>query len=165
MPARGAVNPVLAWTAGHDHDGLAMALSMLGLRVRTFAGDQHSSEQDELPALFATFDALVDAPLAAGAVLAAVAQTNTRFLREADACGIDVALLPPSRMTVLENVAADSASWQPLCAALDIVPPIQAFPVEPPRKWRIFHDDRAVCDDGTGDGLAVRGRGHEGARA
>ena len=32
--------PVLAWTAGADQERLAMALSMLGLRVRAFDGDE-----------------------------------------------------------------------------------------------------------------------------
>lgn len=147
MPGRAAAGPVLAWTAGRDREGLAMALSMLGLRVRTFDGDEHAIREDELPALFETFDALVDAPLSAGATSAAIAQPSARFLLEADAClgcEIEPGQLPSSRTTVLPNVEANDASWRPLCGALGIVRPIQAFPIGPPREWRIFRDDRAA---------------------
>jgi GR25 family glycosyltransferase involved in LPS biosynthesis len=147
VPGRASAGPVLAWTAGRDRESLAMALSMLGLRVRTFDGDERAFREDELPALLETFDALVDAPLSARATFAAVEQTSARFLLEADAClarGIEPDILPPSRTTVLPNVDARKASWQSLCVPLGIVPPIQAFPIGPPREWRIFRDDRAV---------------------
>lgn len=146
-PRRVEAGPVLAWTAGRDREGLAMALSMLGLRVRAFNGDEQAIPEDELSALFETFDALVDAPLSAGAVSAALAQTKARFVLEADAwlgCGTELDRLPPSRTTVLPNDKQGDASWEPLCALLGLAPPIQAFPVGPPREWKIFRDDRVV---------------------
>ena len=146
VPSRIAASPVLAWTVGRDRESLAMALSMLGLRVRVFDGDENAVREDELPALFEMFDALVDAPLSAEATSAVIAQTSARFLLEADAClncRIEAELLPASRTTVLPNVEVGNASWQSICAPFDIVPPIQAFPVGAPREWRIFRDDRA----------------------
>jgi GR25 family glycosyltransferase involved in LPS biosynthesis len=147
VPRGAAAGPVLAWTAPREREGLAMALSMLGLRVRAFEGDERAIPEDELPALLETFDALVDAPLSAGAIAAALAQTSARFVLEADAClgfELEPDRLPPSRTAVLTNDEEGDALWQPLCTLLGLATPIQAFPVGPPRAWRIFRDDRAA---------------------
>jgi hypothetical protein len=120
---------------------------MLGLRVRTFDGDEQKIEEDELPALLETFDALVDAPLSAGAFFAAIAQVTSRFLLEATAglpFKFEPDILPPSRTVVLSNVEAGNASWQAICVLLGITPPVEPFPLGPPREWRIFRDDRAI---------------------
>lgn len=147
LPDRAAAGPVLAWTAGGNREGVAMALSMLGLRVRTFDGDEQKIEEDELPALLETFDALVDAPLSAEAIFAAIAQVTSRFLLEATAglpFKFSLDILPPSRTVVLSNIEACNASWQPLCALLGVPLPVEPFPIGPPREWRIFRDDRAT---------------------
>jgi GR25 family glycosyltransferase involved in LPS biosynthesis len=146
LPGRAAAGPVLAWTAGRNREGLAMALSMLGLRVRTFDGDEQKIEEDELPALLETFDALVDAPLSAGAIFAAIAQVTSKFLLETTAglpFKFEPDILPPSRTAVLSNFEAGNASWQALCVLLGTTPPVEPFPIGPPREWRIFRDDRA----------------------
>jgi GR25 family glycosyltransferase involved in LPS biosynthesis len=39
-PSPSRAGPVLAWTGGAERESLAMALSMLGLRVRAFDGDE-----------------------------------------------------------------------------------------------------------------------------
>ncbi|RWP85634.1 MAG: glycosyl hydrolase family protein [Mesorhizobium sp.] len=148
VPRRAAVGPVLAWTAGRDREGLAMALSMLGLRVRVFDGDEHTIRENELTALLETFDALVDAPLSAGATSAAIRRTSAKFVFEADAylgCGIELDRLPSARTAVFPNYESGDASWQPLCALLGLALPIQAFPIGPPREWRVFRDDRAAA--------------------
>lgn len=108
VPRRAAAGPVLAWTAGRDREGLAMALSMLGLRVRAFGGDEHAIQADQLPDLLETFDALVDAPLSASAISVAIAQGSARFVLEGDAClnsRIELDRLPSSRTAVLPTTS------------------------------------------------------------
>ncbi len=137
--------PVLAWTAGGEREGLAMALSMLGLRVRAFDGDEKAVRAQDLPNLFEVFDALVDPPLTPGALSAAIARTDSRFLLEANAAfwsEIEPERLPPSRTAVLSHDRPDTGSWEPLCALLGLAEPVQTFPVGAPRGLRVFRDDR-----------------------
>lgn len=144
-PDRTRAGPVLAWTARDEPESLAMALSMLGLRVRAFDGDEEAIRAQMLPELFATFDALVDAPLASDALSAAIARTDIRFLLEAKAAlwpQMKLGLVPPSRTTVLSDDILDTGSWEPLCALLGLAEPAQSFPVGAPRSLRIFRDDR-----------------------
>ena len=147
-PPKASVGPVLAWTAGGNMDGLAMALSMLGLRVRAFDDDERSIPANELMHLLKTFDALVDAPLMPCAVSAAVALEKSKFLLEQDALtnsGAMPKMLPKSRTSVLSLDGSGQASWGPICALLGIAPPTQAFPQGTPRAWRMFRDDRPIA--------------------
>lgn len=153
-PPRVDAGPVLAWTAGQDREGLAMALSMLGLRVRAFDGNEQAIPASELAALLSTFDALVDAPLAQCAVSASIAKVRTKFIFESETCpgaAIQTGLSPPSRTAILSRNELGDASWRPICALLDLDPPAQAFPKGAPRTWRLFRDDRSamrlVADD------------------
>lgn len=137
--------PVLAWTAIGECEGLAMALSMLGLRVRAFDGDEKAIQARDLPNLFEVFDALVDAPLTPDAVSAAIARTDTKFILETNAAlrhNLAPEQLPSSRTAVLSPGRADVKSWEPLCALLGLAHPVEAFPVGAPRGWRVFRDDR-----------------------
>ena len=130
-PPTAALGPVLAWTAGRDREGLAMALSMLGLRVRAFDGDERAIRANELLVLLKSFDALVDAPLAQCAVSAAAANENSKFLLEEEVrpnLVVQRKMLPKSRTRVLQLDELGPASWGPICALLGIEPPIQAFP-------------------------------------
>jgi hypothetical protein len=149
-PDRSRAGPVLAWTAGGGRESLAMALSMLGLRVRAFDGDEQAIESQALPQLSETFDALVDAPLTPDALSAAVKTGDIRFLLEANAtlCSeIGVTHVHPSRIAVLSPNNLESRSWEPLCALLGVTEPVQPFPVGAPRSMRLFRDDRpdAAC--------------------
>ena len=144
-PDRTQAGPVLAWTAGDEREGLAMALSMLGLRVRAFDGDEEAIRAQDLPELFEEFDALVDAPLAPGTLSAAIARTDARFLLAANAAlwpEMEPERLPSSRTAVLSHDRPDTGSWEPLCDLLGLAEPVQAFPVGASRSFRIFRDDR-----------------------
>jgi GR25 family glycosyltransferase involved in LPS biosynthesis len=144
-PDRTRAGPVLAWTGRREREGLAMALSMLGLRVRAFDGDEDAIRAQDLPGLFEVFDALVDAPLAPGALSAAIARTDTRFLLGANAVlwpEMEAERLPSSRTAVLSDDRPNTGMWEPLCALLGLAEPVQAFPVGAPRRLRIFRDDR-----------------------
>ncbi|CAA2145142.1 family 16 glycosylhydrolase [Methylobacterium bullatum] len=145
LPDRARATPLMAWTACGERDGLAMALSMLGLRVRAFDGDEPAIRAAELPGLFDAFDALVDPPLANCTLAAALARSELGFVVEenAPACPRGAAgSLPPGRTAVLPPLALGVGVWEPICSLLGVEPPAQAFPVGPPRCWRMFRDDR-----------------------
>jgi GR25 family glycosyltransferase involved in LPS biosynthesis len=148
------VGPVLAWTAGRNREGLAMALSMLGLRVRVFDRDKHVIQESELSDLLKMFDALVDARLAADALSAVIAMTGAKFIFEAEASrdrAIQRVLSLPFRTAILPEGEPDDASWRPICALLGLDPPIQAFPEGAPRGWRLFRDDRPAVRSAAGN--------------
>lgn len=149
-PDRGRAAPVIAWTVGGGRESIAMALSMLGLRVRAFDGDEEAIGAQDLQKIFDTFDALVNAPLAPDAVSVAIERGDTRFLLEANASlcsGIEGAHVSPSRIAVLPTSNSEPGSWEPLCALLGLDKPVQSFPVGARRSMRIFRDDRstAIC--------------------
>jgi GR25 family glycosyltransferase involved in LPS biosynthesis len=140
-PERTHAGPVLAWSAGGEREGLAMALSMLGLRVRAFDGNEEAIRGQDLSNIFEVFDALVDAPLAPSAVSAAIARTDVKFVLEANAAlwsEMDLERLPSSRTAVLSDIGC----WEPLCALLGLAEPVQTFPVGARRALRVFRDDR-----------------------
>ena len=144
-PEQARAGPVLAWTARGRREGLAMALSMLGLRVRAFDGDEPAIESQDLPQLFETFDALVDAPLAPDALSVAVKTGDIRFLLERNTplySDIGVTRVHPSRIAVLSSDGPESGSWEPLCALLGVAEPVQPFPCGALRNMRLFRDDR-----------------------
>lgn len=150
LPARARATPLMAWTTCGEREGLAMALSMLGLRVRAFDGDEPAIRAGELPGLLDAFDALVDAPLADCALSAAVGRSELRFVVEGMAPGrpgTAVRSLPLGRTVVLPPPVLGAGTWEPICSLLGVEPPAQAFPVGPPRCWRMFRDDRWVSAD------------------
>lgn len=148
-PERTSSGPVLAWTVRGDRENLAMALSMLGLRVRVFDGDEKSLSAKELADLTLQFDALVDAPLMSTALATATGTPSVKFVLEAGAAnqfGLDRASLPPWRTTVLAFESPDDRTWETICALLDLPPPPEAFPAGTLRSERMFRDDRKGGD-------------------
>lgn len=99
-PKRMDTGALLAWTARGERDGLAMALSMLGLRVRVSDDEEDAICTQNLLSLLETFDVLVDAPLRPEALSAAVARSDVSFLLEQNVASLSEksqALLPVSR--------------------------------------------------------------------
>ncbi|CAE6729779.1 hypothetical protein R75461_08407 [Paraburkholderia nemoris] len=144
-PGRTGAGPVLAWTAGGEHEGLAMALSMLGLRVRVFDGDEDGIRPQDLLNLFEVFDAVVDAPLTPDALRAAIARKDVRFLLEVNTVSrseMEQECLPSSRTAFLSHDGPENRLWEPLCTLLGLAEPVQAFPIGTPRHLRVFRDDR-----------------------
>lgn len=142
--------PVLAWTAGSQREGLAMALAMLGLRVKVFDGDEDVIQAQDLLNLFEIFDVLIDAPLMLGALNAAFARIDVRFIVEVNAVQrfkLEPKCLPSSRTVMLSDSESDFQMWEPLCTLLNLSKPAQAFPIGAPRESRLFRDDRShtVC--------------------
>ncbi|MFC6791268.1 family 16 glycosylhydrolase [Methylobacterium komagatae] len=147
VPGRARSHPVLAWTGGGETEGLPMALSMLGLRVRVFDNGEQAIQPHDLTVLLETFDALVDAPLADQALSVATRRPDTVFVAEERAParhGIDLSRLPSSRTAVLPSCGTDPGRWGAICNLLGIGVPAQDFPMGAAREMRVFRDDRKV---------------------
>lgn len=152
-PRRTTTGGVLAWTARGEHDGLPMALSILGLRVRAFAGDEPPVDPDELRALLKRWDALVDPPLSQATWDDIRAQNRIKLLFEPKARGETERCLPggwTSNSHVLASPRWDGASWRPLCDLLGLDEPAETFPRGPLRAWRTFCDDRSADNHDVG---------------
>lgn len=134
---------LVAWSSGGERENLAMALSMLGLRVRVFDGDEEKLGGSLLRTLFEVFDALIDPPLSDDALAEVLANEGVKFVVEADAprrSDFDPALLAPSRTLVLTGLA--DSWWGSLCTLLDTEAPVCEFPAGAPRGSKLFRDDR-----------------------
>jgi GR25 family glycosyltransferase involved in LPS biosynthesis len=146
------LGPVLAWTNGAALESLPMALSMLGLRVRVFDGDEEPMRGRELKEVLETFDALVDAPLVPAAIAAAMADRRSVILLEAGAPtleGLELERLPPSRLANLPPSDSWGGSWEALCSVLGLEKPVDAYPAGAPRTLRLFRDDRQIGRRGS----------------
>lgn len=138
--------PLLAWTSGAELESLAMALSMLGLRVRAFDGDETPLDSLRLSQAFKTYDALVDPPLMKEAVAAAIADERMLIVLEANARAprrLVTDHLPSSRSAVLPLPDSSERSWNDLCRLLGVAAPVAAFPAGAPRNLRLFRDGRS----------------------
>jgi len=156
-PDPSRAGPVLAWTGGAERESLAMALSMLGLRVRAFGGDEEPMNEQELKEQLTTFDALVDAPLVPAALVTAAADERFVILLEADAqtpAGLERSRLSPLRSAILAPADSSGGSWQVLCSILGLVNPVEAFPTGAPRGFLLFRDGRPT--GGLGSAARVR---------
>ena len=157
-PAATHAGPVLAWTAGEERESLAMALSMLGLRVRVFNGDEAPLSETELREVLKTFDALVDAPVVPTVLSAAVADERFVILIETGApipLGLERERLPRSRSAILTLNGSTHPPWEILCRALRLSTPAEAFPAGAPRALGLFRDARPAARPGPAE--RVRG--------
>lgn len=137
------VGPVLSWSARGEREGLAMALSMLGLRVLVFQGDEEALSEEALLGLWAEFDAIVDAQLTPQALHAALGRADARFLFEPDAPERrDFARLIPSCAALCPINGEDRERWRTLCELLALEMPVGAFPIGPTREQEVFRDRR-----------------------
>lgn len=138
--------PLLAWTGGAERESLAMALSMLGLRVRAFDGHEEPLDHLGLSEALRTFDALVDPPLVPAALAAAVANERILILLETNARtpkGLVSDRLAPWRSANLTRSDSNEGSWDDICGLLAIGKPVEAFPAGAPREFRVFRDGRS----------------------
>lgn len=145
-PARLETARVFAWTARGEREGLAMALSMLGLRARVFDGNEAPILESDLSRLLTEFDALVDPPLAPCAIEAAAADPHARYVFETGAiCMFEAGAerFAAERSVELPREGAAGRSWRHLCALLRLPQPAHAFPAGAPRSFRLFRDGRA----------------------
>ena len=148
-PHQTRVGPLVAWSSRGERESLAMALSMLGLRVRAFDGHEGQVQESHLPRLFRLFDALIDPPLADDALSSVLANEEIKLVVEADAAHriyIDPKIISSMRTAILPQRSQACRSWKPLCTLLGVAEPIDAFPVGAFRGLRLFRDDRYRSD-------------------
>jgi GR25 family glycosyltransferase involved in LPS biosynthesis len=144
-PRKARIWRLLAWSSGGERESLAMALSMLGLRVLVFDEGDEAIGCARLRRLFEVFDALVDPPLSDDSNTEVLANEWIRVVVEADVPkrpGFDPTLLPSSRTLTLTRGGQPNSWWGELCSFLNIVEPNHAFPFGAPRGSRLFRDDR-----------------------
>lgn len=137
---------VLAWTRGAERESLAMALSMLGLRVRAYDGNEEPLDGPALSEALRTFDALVDPPLVPAALAAAAASDRMVVLLEAGARvpeGLMPDQLPALRSATLRPGDTGDGAWEAICGLLAIAKPTESFPAGALREFRVFRDGRS----------------------
>lgn len=140
---RSHVGSVLAWSARGEREGLAMALSMLGLRVLVFDGDAQAISEEALFGLWAEFDAVVDAPLTSEALLAVLSRADARFILEVGAPELgEFERLDSSIAALCPASGEDLERWRLLCELLALEMPVDSFPVGPTREQGMFRDGR-----------------------
>lgn len=145
------VGPVMAWAARGDHEGLAMALSMLGLRVRVFDGDEAPLSAWNFARLFDTFDAVVDAPASPDVISSAFFKLGAKLILEEKVVSpvAEPGRLRPPQIVVLRSDERGDIKWKPLCAILDLPEPAEPFPIGAPSADRLFRDDRSDMREPT----------------
>lgn len=137
------VGLVLAWSTRREHEGLAMALSMLGLRVLVFDGDEEPLSKEELSCLWDEFDAIVDAPLSPQALDSALDRADAKFLREPDAQERAEFKKIKASCAVLCVLNGEGAErWRTVCELLALEIPVDPFPVGPAIDQKVFRDSR-----------------------
>lgn len=136
---------VIAWTAGNQREGLAMALAMLGLRVRVFDGDEEEIQTQDLLNLLEVFDVLLDVPVSSETFNTLITSTEIKFIVEGRATQrfkFEFKSLPSLRSVFLSDCEPDFQMWDPLCTLLNLSKPAQVFPIGAPRGSRLFRWDR-----------------------
>jgi GR25 family glycosyltransferase involved in LPS biosynthesis len=136
--------PVLGWTCGGAHEELAMALSMLGLRVRVFDSCDPPVQACDLVQMFETFDAIIDPPTPLSDINTVFARLHAKYIFEDGAVRAmrQPIFHPSSRTVVLRSHDGDDARWKPLCVLLGLPEPTQPFPTGAPRLHRVFRVGR-----------------------
>ncbi|WP_309647429.1 family 16 glycosylhydrolase, partial [Nocardioides sp.] len=157
-PPPPSTGSVLGWTTGGETETLSMALSMLGLRVRAFNGDEEPLDRRRLDEVLQTFDALVDPPIVAGALSQFAAERRAVVCLEHDAypppgLGGDDPLPPVVRVPGAASAVgcggedrslkgSHRREWAALCSALAIDEPTDPYPAGVPRSFGAFRDGR-----------------------
>jgi hypothetical protein len=142
-PARSGRVRIVAWTGRGAREPLAMALSMLGLRVRVFDANAPAVVDAEVITLFDTFDVLVDPPFPPHALPDGVAEVVTGLVIEPTKADRVVASdRAKHSLTILPGEGPGGDWWPPLCSLVGLNTPVQAFPSGAPSDWRLFRDGR-----------------------
>ena len=142
-PRRSSDVRIMAWTDRGVREPLAMAMSMLGLRVLTFDAAASAMTGEEVAKLFDTFDVLVDPPVPPDELPDPVVEIVTGLILEAPRS--DQIASPQgsaSEWTILPHHPPDDGWWPPLCALAGVDTPAHAFPRGAPSGWRLFRDGR-----------------------
>jgi GR25 family glycosyltransferase involved in LPS biosynthesis len=149
-PVRSGGVRIIAWTSGGAREPLAMAFSMLGLRVLAFDATAPAVADADVAALFNTFDVLVDPPFPPHALPDGVDELATGLILEPiRADGIVASDHPKHTWTVLPGDEPGDQWWPPLCSQVGMKTPVHVFPSGAPSDWRLFRDGRRTCGSST----------------
>lgn len=142
-PARSGRVRIVAWTQRGEREPLAMALSMLGLRVLAFDTGEPPVGYAELSNLFTTFDALIDPPFEPDDLPNGIDELVTGFVLEpVRADQVSTSHRSKQPWIVLTGDGPSDEWWSPLCSLVGVETPIHAFPAGAPSNWRVFRDGR-----------------------
>lgn len=156
-PARSRRVRIIAWTGRGAREPLAMALSMLGLRVVAFDADVPGVAGTEVAALFNTFDAIVDPPFSPDALPDEVAELVTGLVLEPSRADETVVTSRPKHWwTILPGDGPGDDWWPPLCSLAEMKTPVQKFPCGAPSHWRLFRNERRIYRPSTENTRAAR---------
>ena len=142
-PPRVAAGPLLVWCGEEDKESVAMAISMLGLRVRVFDLGDAMIDMDDLSAILSDFDALVAPKIEVELLAKLTEDTKLKFLVDrSERRPLDFSGTARQNVATLCGCRTDSTRWAVLCDLLGLAQPVAAYPVGTPPEWRIFRDDR-----------------------
>lgn len=145
-PARSGKVRIVVWTGRGAREPLAMALSMLGLRVLAFDATAPDVADEEVANLFNTFDALVDPPFPPHALPDAIADLITGLVLEPILAQRIVASNRAKHpLTILPGDGPGDDWWPPLGSVTGMKTPVEVFPSGAPSDWRLFRDGRRNC--------------------
>lgn len=153
---------VLGWSRGGEHESLAMALSMLGLRVCAYDGDEQPLSPQDLEQALQAFDAMVDAPLDPATLSAISKAGSTVVITERGATlppNLNLEELGPQRAVIVDGAAG--TDWQHVCRVLGVEVPAEPYPAGVPRTFRAFRDARPEARSTTR--LSAEASIHDGA--
>lgn len=142
-PRKAEVGPLFVWCDADAKESVAMALSMLGLRVRVFDASEARVDFEDAPAMLSDFDALIEPRFETGLLEKLANEKKLKFLLDRmDRCPLDLSSAPQTITATVSFCASDSERWAILCDLLGLAMPTDPFPVGAPSVWRLFRDDR-----------------------
>jgi GR25 family glycosyltransferase involved in LPS biosynthesis len=156
-PARSFGNRIVAWTDRGAREPLAMALSMLGLRVLALDATAPAVADAEVATLFDIFDVLVDPPFPPDALPDEIASIVTGLILEPiQAHQLDDSSRLKQPWTILPGDGPGDDWWPTLCLLVGTNAPVQVFPSGAPSHWRLFRDGRGNCQPSVESFRAAR---------
>lgn len=142
-PPKAAVGPLFVWCGNDTKESVAMALSMLGLRIRVCDTCEEKISAEDLPTILSDFDALVEPQIEAGLLGKLATDKRLKFLLDSsDRCRLDLGGAPRASAATISCCKTDPERWGVLCDLLGLAKPVDPYPVGTPSEWRLFRDDR-----------------------
>lgn len=152
-PPRAAAGPIFVWCAEDAKESVAMALSMLGLRVRVFDAMDGVLDGADISNILSEFDALVDPTIQANILTELTNNTKFKFLFDRSGrYPSDLSCVTRNNVAAFSECWTGSSRWAVLCDLLDLTRPADPYPVGTPSEWRLFRDDRTNAIQSTQNG-------------
>lgn len=138
---------VLVYECCNHIERLPMALSMIGLRVRTFDDNDEPACLSQVGHFFEEFDVLVNLKLLPDSNRGVHSNVGIRVVTDGDVAGLELLADYFSGSIDTLRISPDvqsGAFWNQLCEFLDVPVPVNNFPVGVSKKLRLFRDDRSA---------------------